>query len=437
MALEDRRFYQEQCTRCSQCKFVPMPQSQAFSSACPSIDHGQFHAFSGGGKLITAYALTAGQARINQRLIESVYACTMCGACDTLCKTNQGDSVEPLDTLYELRATLAADGHVPPAHAELMHKLRAQGTHLGQRDQRSLWAEGLQLKDATRERVQVLLHVGSSNAYDRAAWPQLHTLVRLLKAAGVDFGIAYDAESDAGGLAYDLGFQDDARRLAQSQAERVQRSGATVLLSACAEAYAAFRNHYPRLGVSLGDVRVVHSTDFLEELLEGGKLSLQVASDLTVTYHDPCRLGRGSEPFVPWQGEWIPVMNTMLASDSPRPVRFGNGGNYEAPRRLLSRVQGLKLVEMERNRQFAYCCGAGAATPQAYPQMADMAAVNRLREAEATGATCVVTACSGCERHLANAARAHGMAIQVRSVFDLLGAATERQGQPADLAPLI
>ncbi|HWH81517.1 MAG TPA: (Fe-S)-binding protein, partial [Burkholderiaceae bacterium] len=232
----------------------------------------------------------------------------------------------------------------------------------------------------------------------------------------------------------DLGFQDDALQLANSHAQLVRQSGASVLLSACAEAYAAFRNHYPRMGVALAGVRVVHSTDFLDELLHSGKLSLSVSNALTVTYHDPCRLGRLSEPFKPWKGEWITVMNTMLASDSPRPVRFGNDGNYEAPRRLLGRVQGLELVEMERNRQFAYCCGAGAAAPQAYPKMADMAAINRLREAEATGASCVVTACAGCQRHLADAARAHGMAIEVRSVLDLLAGTNEPEGRNANLA---
>jgi Fe-S oxidoreductase len=428
MSIEDLRVHQEVCTRCSQCKFVPMPESPAFATLCPSVDHGQFHAFSGSGKLITAYALSQGRATVNERLIESVYACTMCGACDTACKTNMGDLVEPLDTLYELRATLASDGHVPPAVTHAMQRIRQEGSRFGPRVDRSRWAENLALPDATRQRVEVLLHVGDDNAHDQAAWPQLHTVVRLLRQAGVDFGTAHDAESDAGGYAHDTGFRTDARRLAEAQAELLRRAGAKVLLTASAEAYAAFRNVYPRLGVDLSFVRVVHATDFLLELVETGRLAVRAARDTTVTYHDPCRLGRLSEPYQPWHGQWITVMNTLSVPDSPRPVRFGNGGNHEAPRRLLRRIDGLRLVEMPRNRLFAYCCGAGGGAAEAYPEMAQAAALQRLQEARSTGAHTLVTACSGCQRHLADVARAHGVDIEVQGVFDLLAPASAPVG---------
>jgi Fe-S oxidoreductase len=425
MSIEDLHVYQESCTRCSQCKFLPMPDSADFATICPSIDYGQFHAFSGSGKLITAYALSQGKAAVNDRLVESVYACTMCGACDTACKTNLGDLVEPLDTLYELRAKLASDGHVPSAIAEAMRRMRQEGSRFGPRSERSVWAEGLGLPDATRRRVEVLLHVGDSNAHDRGAWRQLHTVVQLLRQAGVDFGIAYDAESDAGGYAHDTGFRADALRLAQEQAERVRRSGATVLLTACADAYAAFRNVYPRLGVSLEGVHVMHTTDFLVQLVESGQLALAGACDTTVTYHDPCRLGRLSEPYKPWKGQWVTVMNTLSVPGSRRPVRFGNDGNYEAPRRLLRRIEGVRLVEMERNRLFAYCCGAGAGAKEAYPEMAQAAAVQRLREAESTGASKLVTACTGCQRHLSEIAASNGIRIEVQGLFDLLASSLE------------
>jgi Fe-S oxidoreductase len=423
MSLQDRRQYQESCIRCSQCKFVPAPRSRDFASLCPSMDHGQFHAYSGGGQVITSYALMQGKAAVTERLVDSVFSCTMCGACDTACKTNEGDNVEPLDTLYELRAHLAREGQVPAPMKALMEGLRREGSHLGPRAERSRWAEGLDLKDATRARVEVLLHVGGSSAFDRGQWPALQALVRLLRAAGVDFGIAFDAERDAGGLAYDLGFQDDARTLALHQQKLVKDAGACVLLAASAEDYAAFRNLYPRLGVALPGVRVVHSTDYLEELLASGQLTLQARREGRVTYHDPCRLGRLSEPYTPWQGQWITVLNTIVVPDSPRPVLYGNGGNYDAPRRLLQRVQGLQLVEMERNRQFAYCCGAGAGAAQANPAMAGKAALQRLQEAQATGAACVVTACAGCQRHLAAAAAANGIDLPVQGVLDVLAQA--------------
>lgn len=429
MALEDRTLYQEACNRCSQCKFVPMPQSEAFASICPSIDYGNFHAYSGSGKLITGYALQRGQAQVTPSVVESIYACTMCGGCDTACKTNAGDEVEPLDTLYALRAYMAQGGHVPAALTGLtglVEQLRREGSHHGPRAQRSRWADGLGLRDATREPVDVLLHVEGENAHDPAQWPQLHALVRLLQAAGVDFGIAYDTENDAGSLAFDLGYQDDARALARQQLALLRQSGASVLLTASASAYTAFRSFYPRLGVPLDGVRIVHSTEYVAELAAAGRVALRGSRTLRATYHDPCKLGRLSEPYRPWSGKRITVLNTLSVPDTPRPQRFGTQGQYEAPRQLLRSVRGLELVEMERHHEFSFCCGAAAGVAQAYPEMADMAGVSRLKEARKTGATHLVTACAGCQQHLAATAARHGIDITVCGVFDLLAEAPPR-----------
>lgn len=420
MSLEDRRPYLEACTRCSQCKFVPVPASRQFSSICPSIDHGQFHAFSGGGKVITSYALNSGVAQITPKVVESVYACTMCGGCDVACKVNMGEEVEPLDSLYELRAHMVREGAVPTPLARMVEALRREGSHHGPRAERSLWAEGLGLKNATVEPVEVLLHVDGENAFDRGQWPQLRALVRILQAAGVDFGIAYDAENDSGGHAYDLGFQDDALDFARRQRQQLEQSGASILLCASASAYAAFRGHYPRMGMALDGTRIVHSTEFVAELLESGRLVLKAPAVLKATYHDPCRLGRLSEPVEPWSGGTIDVLNILTVPDSTRPVRFGTKGQYDAPRLLLRHIEGLELVEMERNREFAYCCGAGSGVAEAYPAMGEKAALSRLDEARNTGASCVVTACGGCQRHLAATARAHSLDIEVRGIFEFL-----------------
>lgn len=420
MSLEARRDYQESCTRCSQCKFVPMPESQQFSSICPSIDYGDFHAFSGGGKVITSYMLRENVAPVTPKVVESIYACTMCGACDTACKTNMGDEVEPLDTIYELRRHMASKGHVPPALVSLIEAVRREGSHLGVRQDRSLWAAGLGVKDATRETVDVLLHVDGDNAYDSAQWPYLQALAAMLMKAGVNFGIAYDQECDSGALPFELGFRSDALKLAEQQQALLGKSGARTLLTAGAGAFAAFRNYYPRLGVDLGGVRLVHATEYVAELLSAGRLKLSASADIRATYHDPCSLGRLSEPYKPWSGGRTTVMNTLIVPDSPRPQRFGREGQYEAPRELLRQIDHLELVEMERNRRFGFCCGAGAGAAEAYPEMGVKAGVTRLQEAVKTGATHLVTSCASCQRHLAATAKSQGITIEVCGVFDLL-----------------
>lgn len=399
------------CWRCSHCKWVPSPMSHEYAHACPSIEWGGFHPYSGGGKVITAYALQANEAGFSEAVKESIYACSMCGACDTSCKNNNGELVEPLGVLYALRAYAVDQGQAPAAHVGMVENLRRHGNAAGKpRAERSAWARGLALKDATREPVDVLLHIGCENAYDAMQWPELHAIVTLLRAAGVDFGIVYDAESATGETAYDLGFQEDARALAGAMANLIDQSGAKRIVTCSASSYHGLVNIWARLGL-LCDIEVRHITEYVDALVEDGRLTLSGMLPRTITYHDPCKLGRLGEKFTPSDAKWTKVLQTVSFYDQPTHTLFGNGGVYEAPRKLLRRLEGVTLVEMERNRVAAYCCGAAGGAKEAVPEFAEAAATRRLAEASATGATLVATACGGCRGHL--------------------GAVAERQGGPA------
>jgi Fe-S oxidoreductase len=424
MSLQERRWNIEQCNRCHQCKIIPTVQSKAFSPMCPSIEYGQFHAYSGSGKLISAYALTEGRLPYTKETLESITACSMCGACDTACRASNADMVAPMDTLYELRAKLFEDGQTPPAHRAMLERIEKHGNPWGKPgESRTSWAKGLGLVDATRQPVDVLLHVGCGSAFDEAQWPGLVWLAQTFKRQGLSFGTLGAQEPHAGGLAYDLGHQALARRCADETLQRVRASGAHTVVTVDAESLAAFRNVYPRLGVRFDPVRLVHITEFLEETVvhtaEPSGASGTGAGNI-VTYHDPCRLGRLSEPYEPWQGEWKNVMNGLRVAEPPTPARFGLGGVYDAPRRLLQSVPGTRLVEMERRREFSYCCGAGAGGQEAHPEFAEQAARHRLDEAAATGATTVVSSCASCVRHLGRVARQHRPALRVISLIDHL-----------------
>src|ERR1044072_6969210 len=106
MSLQDRRWNTEQCNRCHQCKDTPTPTSKRFTPICPAIEYGEFHAYSGSGKIITAYALDTGRAEYTQQTLDTITTCSMCGACDTACQFILGDMVGPIDTIYELRAKM-------------------------------------------------------------------------------------------------------------------------------------------------------------------------------------------------------------------------------------------------------------------------------------------------------------------------------------------
>jgi Fe-S oxidoreductase len=140
--------------------------------------------------------------------------------------------------------------------------------------------------------------------------------------------------------------------------------------------------------------------------------------DLAVTYHDPCHLGRLSEPWAHWEGKKVP--GDRFVFDPPKPYRRGTGGCYEPPRELLRSIPGVKLTEMPRIKEYAWCCGAGGGVSESNPEFAQWTAQERIAEAESSGAEALVTACTGCEKGLGAAARASGSRLAVYDLVELI-----------------
>jgi len=182
---------------------------------------------------------------------------------------------------------------------------------------------------------------------------------------------------------------------------RFRESGATDLVTGCAHCYQYYKVLYPKLGLDPG-VKVWHITEYLAQLVEKGKLKPTKRVDMTVTYHDPCHLGRLSEPWIAWQG--VQRERHMRVYDPPRTLRRGTHGVYEPPRDVLKSIPGLKLVEMERIREYAWCCGAGGGVRETNPEFAQFTAAERMKEAETSGAEALVTACPHCVQNLADGA---------------------------------
>ncbi|EQB12865.1 (Fe-S)-binding protein [Sphingobium lactosutens] len=420
--LEARRDFIERCTRCSQCKFVPTPKSQTHASICPSMDFGEFHAFSGGGQLIMGAALLAGQTPVTQGFIDAMSACSMCGGCDVSCKVNFGESIEPLDSLYALREQVVAAGHSPSAHKTLIQNIRTFGNSIGaHRRERSAWTEGLAQMPSSAPGADVVLHIGSTLSYATAKHESLRAIVRAIQAAGVTCAYLGEDEESCGSLAFDLGYPDDARRLALQFVEQVERLEVPTVVTFSSAAIAAYRAVYPRLGVSFSQARVLHFTEYLLDLLNCGRIHLAKSAALVgsvIAYHDSCKLGRLSEAWVPHDTRVDTSPGGFKVSRAPDLVRFGNNGVYDAPRRLL-RAMGAQLAELERNRAASYCCGASGGVREAAPEASVQAARNRLAEVSPSDAELMVSACSNCTDHLAR----HGEGIaQTLDLLDLVAA---------------
>lgn len=426
MTLESLHDKVGSCTRCTFCKWVPEVRSEAFATICPSAEYGGFFSHTAGGKLISAYALLHGRIEYTPAFVENVYSCSMCGGCDTSCKTLFAEFVEPLNSLYALRRKITTDGHAPEPLREMLAHLRTSGNAWGlPQAMRAEWLAGVDVKRTATHQAPVLLHVGDA-AFDREEWPHLRHVVGELKRHNVDFAVGATEEPDTGGLAFDIGDQALAAELARRTLAWIEKSKARTLITYSDTAFSAFRNIYPRLALALDGVRVLHISQWLAD--HAAEPAQEQVRDV-VTYHDSCRLGRLGEEYQPWHGETVLVYNSLPARQPEGTLGLGVEGVYDAPRRLLEAANA-QIVEMERTREIAFCCGAGGGGRQASPAFARAAARSRLKEAESTGAQILVTSCTACSRHLQEVAADERVPIKVVGLVEYLHS---RQTAPAPL----
>jgi Fe-S oxidoreductase len=141
---------------------------------------------------------------------------------------------------------------------------------------------------------------------------------------------------------------------------------------------------------------------------------------LTVTYHDPCHLGRLAEPWVHWKGKEVKVLGQMIVHEPPKKYRRGANGVYDIPREILKSIPGVRLVEMYRTRESAWCCGAGGGVKEAYPDFAIWTGAERLKEAKTVGAKAIVSACPWCTRNFIDTVKETGQKMEVYDIIELV-----------------
>jgi Fe-S oxidoreductase len=386
-----------------------------YANVCPSISRFNFHSYSGGGRLNIGAAMLREGFNYTDRLLHIVYNCQLCGACGVSC--NYAMDMEVLEPINEFRIKCVADGKTHPVLDRAIAGLRKQGSMVPATGKRGDWASGLNLKDATKEKVDVLYHVGCLTSYDKDAQKLAKSSAKILQKASVNFGIAGDAETCCGARAYQMGYKEDFLNQAKKNMAMIKEAGVKTVVTACADGYQAFKVLYDKHGFK-GDLEVLHISEYIDNLLKEGRLRLSKKVDISITYHDPCRLGRLGEPWIHWEGKKIP--GDRFVFDPPKVYRRGTRGVYEPPRRVLKSIPGLKLTEMGRIKEYSWCCGAGGGVNESNPQFAKWTALERIEEARTTGAEAIVTACPWCERIFKEAAGENGGGLQVYDIVELV-----------------
>ena len=415
MKVEEYAHDAKTCIRCSNCRWIDQnyTRSHRFSQICPINARYGFDAYSGGGMLTITKALLDGKLEFTSRLQDIVYKCVLCGACDIRCKRNL--DIEVLLTLEALRATAVQEGHGPlEPHKAIAQKIKENGNRYGVTNKKRLsWLpEG----PLATQKADILYFVGCNSSFVQIELAR--STAKILQNSRIPFVVLFD-EWCCGQPLLTTGQEDVAREVVDHNIRAIEASGATTVVTSCAECYQTLKVKYPRLlDKKTEDMsfKVVHITEYAEQLLKAGILKLATPINIKVTYHDPCHLGRLSEPWKPWHG----VFGKSGIPEPPREMRRGTFGIYEPPRELLKNILGLELVEIERAREQAWCCGAGGAVRDAFKDFALWTARERIEEASLTGAEAIVSCCPWCEENLKDATGQNGKRMMIYDLVQLV-----------------
>ncbi|MGB8982563.1 MAG: (Fe-S)-binding protein, partial [Anaerolineales bacterium] len=317
---------------------------------------------------------------------EAVWACTACGACVDICPVGN----EPMRDILDIRRNLTMMESKFPKQLENAFKgmeRNANPWNVSQAD-RMKWAEGLNVPTIEKNpEPDILWWVGCAAATDSRAQKTAQAFAKILNAAGVNFAVLGQNEQCTGDSARRAGREDIFFGLASANVEILNEIKPKRIVTTCPHCLHTIQNEYPAFG---GNYTVIHHTQLINELVGAGKIQLSVDSDqYTVTFHDPCYLGR-------------------------------HNNIYDAPRESLNSA-GVTVIEMPRNESKSFCCGAGGAQMWKEEEPGSLR-VNeaRFREAKETGAGTLAVGCPFCMTMLTDVSRAEGGAVQVKDVAELV-----------------
>jgi Fe-S oxidoreductase len=295
---------------------------------------------------------------------DEVWSCTTCGACNSVCPVG----IEVYDKIVDLRRGRVEQGDVPERAADVFDRMIASSTAFGGLpSQRMAWAAGLDAPVAkVGEPIETLYWIGCAGSFDVDGQAVARSMIKILNHLGAPYKLLGDRESCTGDPARRMGeeglFQESARRnVAMFESHNVKR-----VLTHCAHCFNTFQNEYPQFG---GRFEVEHHSSFLDRMIREGALRIEPNIQAATTYHDPCYLARAN-------------------------------GMTESPRRVLESATGQAVSEMERHGANTFCCGAGGGAMWLDVRGQERVENVRIRQAAATGATTIATACPFCKSML-------------------------------------
>jgi Fe-S oxidoreductase len=342
------------CARCGYCR-----------SECPATHFFGFETYSARGKILVLKHIIEKSLGFKEDLMKNYFTCSLCSYCKSICPLE----IDLMDLFVHVRSKLVENSLVPARIKEVLENIYKYGNAWGlPRTKRSEWATDLEIKQYESGQ-DFLYYVGDVGSYDPRAREAARALARILSKSGMSFGILGSRENCSGSEAFEIGEIGLLELLATSNIELFKELGVRNIVCLSPHSYNVIKNIYPRFS---GAFNVMHYTQLLKRLIDEGKLILRgYEKKKTITYHDPCFLGR-------WNRE------------------------YEAPRKILEAIPNVEFVEMERNKENSFCCGGGSGGYYSgfgsglFSEAKNSPNRIRVREAFESGAEILAVSCPSC-----------------------------------------
>ena len=330
--------------------------------------------------------LVAGE--LDPQAHQELWDCTTCFTCSIRCPKE----VDPGNMVIQLRTLLVEDGRIPGTLSTALKSISERGNPLVMpARERGDWVGEMDVK-RLEDGADLFFYVGCYASFDMRAQNVARAMVRVFDAAGVDYGILAEDERCCGSEVRRLGEQGEDslfEMLVEDWEEEMEDCEYQSMVTISPHCFDAFKNHYPMNGR-----KVEHYTQLLANLISEGKLSFSTKVERTVTYHDPCYLGK-------------------------------QNGIFDEPRAVLKALPGLKLVEMDRSREKSLCCeGGGGRIWIEDPVPETKLAAWRIQEAIEVGAEVIATACPFCMQMFEDAVRTAGLEDKLK-ILDIAELAAE------------
>lgn len=352
------------CIKCTNC-CKPM-------EICPILEESGITPISPPGIFFMAEGLLSGCVEMSAELSTLPYTCTMCGACAKLCSNGFITTFDyPTKLMEGIREVFVEQGAVPEKISQTLRNMdTTKNAWRLPKSQRIDWEKesDISVPDYRQVQNEFLLFVGDASLIAETRHIP-GAISRLLQIAGVSFGTLKEDEVDSGNEAREMGESGLLEELARQNIENFKKYSVKKVITISPHDYHAFVHDYPELGMEFEEV--YHYTQIIRDLIGQERIKMTKNLPKTVTFQDPCHLGR---------------YNNI----------------YEAPREIIKAVPGVELVEMRRNFDEGFCCGAGGGRMWYDPENNRKQRISdiRIRHAQEAKADIIATACPYCVSNL-------------------------------------